>query len=113
MTGTAETLAELLFYATQFSVRARNLLDDRPRTRERDEARLKLSRCERILELLQAAFNEDRLDIDNPAVCAQFRVLIIHLLWVSYYIRDVIDFRLYRILMQLEAGFTNLLIVHT
>jgi hypothetical protein len=100
---------ELMLYATQFCQGVENIMDDLPRDANQDEARLKLAKCRQILILLQDAFDADELSIARPAVRAQFRVLIIHLLWITFRIRQVIDLKLYRIFVQLEAGFTHLL----
>ncbi len=109
MIDEAQTLPELMLYATQFCLKVENLIADSPPNPERDEARLKLSQGRNILELLQGSFNEGKLDLSNPTVHAEFRVLIINLLWVAFRIRDIIDLKTFRILVQLEAAFTLVL----
>lgn len=109
MIDEAQTLPELMLYATEFCLKVENLIADSAPNPERDEARLKLSQARNILVLLQDSFNENKLELDNPSVRAEFRVLIIHLLWIAFRVRDLIDLKTFRILVQLEAAFTFIL----
>jgi hypothetical protein len=109
MVDEAQTLPELMLYATQFCLKVETLIADSAPNSERDEARLKLSQGRNILELLQTSFNDGKLDLGNPTVHAEFRVLIIHLLWAAFRVRDIIDLKTFRILVQLEAAFTFML----
>ena len=48
--------------------------------------------------------------IENPSVRADFRQLIVALLWVAVHARGTLDFRIFRMLVRIEAGFTYLLV---
>lgn len=109
MIDETQTLPELMLHALQFCDRVDDLIADSAPNSERSEARLKLSQSRNILVLLQDSFNEGKLDLDNPSVRAEFRVLILNLLWVSFRVRDVMDLKTFRILVQLEATFTFML----
>jgi hypothetical protein len=43
-------------------------------------------------------------------VRADFRQLVMALLWIAYYARGAIDFRIFRMLVRIESGFTYLLV---
>ena len=113
MDQTSELLAEMMLHAAQFCNQVETsstLLEDK---RDLEEFRLKLGQARNILERLQQAYNESALDIQNKGVLAEFRQLIIALLWISYYIRQHLDFRLFRRLVSIEAAFTYLLLSDT
>ncbi len=71
---------------------------------------LKISQCRGALNQLQTKYDSDELTIDDALVCADFRTLVMSLLWVQFLARQFIDFRLFRKLVQIESGFTYLLI---
>jgi hypothetical protein len=48
-------------------------------------------------------------DLENPEVRANFRQLVIALLWI-FYARGAIDFRIFQMLGRIESGFTYLLL---
>ena len=103
------TLADLMLHAEQFCAQC-DVLGSRVRDRdERAELRLKLSQCRGFLSLLQNSYDEGELRLSNPAVRANFRQLIIALLWVSFRVRQQLDFKLFRRVVIIEAGFTLLL----
>ena len=41
---------------------------------------------------------------------ADFRQLVMALLWVAFYARTAIDFRIFRMLVRIESGFTYVLV---
>ena len=59
---------------------------------------------------LQELFNEGKLNLENSTVRADFRQMIIALLWVAFYARTAIDYRTFRRLVLIEASFTYLLV---
>ena len=59
---------------------------------------------------LQTYHDEDQLMIANPSVRSDFRTLIMSLLWVAFRARTLVDYKLFRKLVQIESGFTYLLI---
>ena len=105
------TLAELMFHAEQFCVRVEAALADAPPALEdRDELRLKLGQCHNLLAELQTMFEKDELTIENAAVRGTFRYLVMALLWVAFRARHAMNFRLYRMVVMVESGFTHLLV---
>ena len=48
-------------------------------------------------------------DLENPEVRANFRQLVIALLWI-FYARGAIDFRIFQMLVRIESGVTYLLV---
>lgn len=110
MAEDTETLAELMLHADQFCSRIEVATKNFRKEPERKELRTRLGQCRVQLAHLQTAFEEDQLDLLKPSVRADFRVLIIALMWIAFYSRSAIDFRTYRMLVRIEASFTYLLI---
>ena len=107
------TLVELMFHAEQFCARIESVIADcAPASVPEDdeELRLKIGACRNILALLQADLDEDELRIENVSVRINFRYLVICLLWVAFRARRVMNRQLFRRLVIIEAGFTNLLV---
>ena len=105
------TLAELLLHAEQFCLRVESAVaDSAPALDDQTELRLKISQCRGALAVLQQAYVEDELTIENAAVRADFRTLLLALLWVTFRARHALDHRLFRMVVMIEAGFTHLLI---
>ncbi len=71
---------------------------------------LKISQCRGVLGELQNKYEKDALAIRDPAVRADFRNLVISLSWVVFIVRQLIDARFFRKFVQIESGFTYLLI---
>lgn len=89
-------LDELLFHAERFcSCIESAVADSAPAPAEDDELRLKIAQCRGLLSLLQKAFDEDELRIENVSVRGNLRAL---------------DYKLFRMLVLIESGFTYLLI---
>ena len=110
MDQNSELLAEMMLHAAQFCNQAETfstLLDNK---RDLEEFRLKLGQARNMLERLQQTYNESALDMQNKGLMAEFRQLIIALLWMGYYTRQHLDFRLFRRLVSIEAAFTYLLL---
>jgi hypothetical protein len=110
MTEDTETLAELMLHADQFCSKVEAIMKDAAPTSDEKELRAKLGQCRTQLAYLQTVFESDKLSIENPSVRADFRHLVIALMWVAFYSRSAIDFRTYRMLIRIESGFTYLLI---
>jgi hypothetical protein len=111
-TGTP-TLAELLFHAERFCVKVESASNDHVLTPiDRDELRLKIGQARNIAALLQQAYNDDELSLARASVRANYRYLIVSLLWVAFYGRQVLDFRTYRMLVLIESSYTLLLNTH-
>jgi hypothetical protein len=64
-----ETLAELMLHADQFCSKIEAIKDVAPNP-EQEELKTKLGQCRAQLAHLQNVFDEDNLDIENPAVRA-------------------------------------------
>jgi hypothetical protein len=104
-----ETLAELMLHADQFCSRVEAATKDVAPSPEQEQLRIKLGQCRAQLAHLQEVFNENKLNIENPTVRADFRHLMMALMWIAFYARAAIDFKTYRRLVMIEFGFTNLL----
>lgn len=105
-----ETLAELMLHADQFCSKVEDTIKDVARIPEEKELRTKIGQCRNQLAYLQEVFNDGKLTIENPRVRAEFRQLILALLWIAFYTRSVIDFRIFRMLVMIESGFSYLLV---
>jgi len=68
----------------------------------------RLAALPRALEDVELV-THDELTIEDPLVCADFRTLVMSLLWVHFFARKFTDFKLFRRLVQIESGFTYLL----
>src|SRR5437667_4900865 len=109
MNEDAETLAELILHAEQFCSKIEASMKDVAPSPEEKELRTKIGQCRAQLAYLQNVFDEDKLNIENPAVRGDFRHLVMALMWIAFYARTAIDFKLFRMLVMIESGFTYLL----
>jgi hypothetical protein len=103
-------LAEMMLQAEVFCSQIEARAQDSPRTAEQDELRLKISQCRGALAELQGWYDKNKLMVSNPWVRADFRNLVMLLLWVAFWAGTLIDFKLFRKLVQIESGFTYLLV---
>ena len=110
MSEDTETLAELMLHADQFCSKVEHATKDVAPTPEEKELRAKIGQCRTQLAYLQEVFNDGKLTIENPSVRAEFRSFVIALLWIAFYSRTAINFRVFRMLVRIEAGFTYLLV---
>lgn len=110
MSEDTETLAELMLHADQFCSKVEHATKDVAPISEEKELRVKIGQCRTQLVYLQEVFNDGKLTIENPSVRAEFRHLVIALLWIAFYSRTAINFRVFRMLVRIEAGFTYLLV---
>jgi hypothetical protein len=110
MNEDTETLAELMLHADQFCSKVKAATQDVAPNPEEKELRTKIGQCRNQLACLQGVFNDNELKIENPRVRADFRQLIMALLWISFYARSAIDFRIFRMLVMIESGFTYRLV---
>ena len=99
-----------MLHAEQFCSRVEEATKDVAPTAEHGELRLKIGQIRNQLAQLQEIFDDDKLSIENPRVRADFRQLVMALLWVAFYARTAIDFRIFRMLVRIESGFTYLLV---
>jgi hypothetical protein len=106
----SETVAELMLHAEQFCSRVEEATKDVAPIAEHSELRIKIGQIRNQLTELQEIFNDGKLSIENPRVRADFRQLVMALLWVAFYARTAIDFRIFRMLVRIESGFTYLLV---
>jgi hypothetical protein len=77
---------------------------------DREELFLKIGQGRALVSELQAAFDQDRLSMENVLICEEFRCLILTLHWVAFYGRTVIERSAFKKMMLLEAGLSRLLI---
>jgi hypothetical protein len=99
------TLREVIDRAETFCLRVETVSQDVAPNKDEKELRGKLGLCRVQIAYLR---NVDDLSIDNPQVRDGFRHLITALMWVAFYARDGIDFKLYRMLVMVESSFTYL-----
>ena len=110
MTNDTAILAELMLSAEQFCSKLEAAMEGRAPTREHEELRRKIAQCRAVLREIQKIFEEDKLTIENASVRADFRHLIMTLLWVAFHAREMIDYKLFRRLVMIESSFTYLLV---
>jgi hypothetical protein len=105
-----QTLAELMLHADRFCSKVEDAIKDVAPTPEEKDLRTKIGQCRNQLAYLQEVFNDGQLNIENPRVRADFRQLVMALLWISFYARSAIDFKTFRMLIMIESSFTYLLV---
>ena len=110
MTKATDTLCEIMLAAERFCNEVEARRNDVVVGSEEKELIGKLGLCRTQLAYLQKTFNEDELELDNPLVRPAFRHLIIALMWVAFYSRTFIDFRLFRKLVLIDSSFSYMLI---
>jgi hypothetical protein len=72
--------------------------------------RLKLAQVRGAVAHLQEQYENDVLAIENPVTCADFRTLIMSLMWAGFLARDILDRKAFRKLVLIESSFTYALI---
>jgi hypothetical protein len=110
MSEDTDILAELMLHADHFCSKVEHAAKDVAPSPQEKELRAKLGQCRTQLAYLQELFNDGKLNIENPSVRADFRQLVTALLWIAFYARSAIDFRIFRMLVRIESGFTYLLV---
>lgn len=100
------TLIEIINRAEKFCSGVEKALQDVAPIAEDKELRGKLGLCRAQMAYLRKL---DEPGINNPLVRDGFRHLIIAMMWVAFYARTAIDFKLYRMLLTIEATFTYIL----
>ena len=103
-------LVELMLQAELLCTQIEGLGKKRLPLSEMHALMLKISQCRGVLSHLQAKYEDDELTIADAAICGDFRTLVVSLLWISFIARTFIDFKQFRRLIQIESGFTYLLI---
>lgn len=71
---------------------------------------LKISQCRGVLSHLQKLYENDELTVHDPGICADFRTLVMSLMWVNFLAKGLVGLELFRKLVQIESGFTYALI---
>ena len=110
MTNETQLLPELMLQSDLFCTHVEALSRNRLSPSDTDALRLKINQCRGILLHLQELYEEDKLEVADPETCADFRNLMMSLLWVSFLTRELIDRRMFRKLVQIESTFTYALI---
>jgi hypothetical protein len=110
MSEDTEILTELMLHADQFCSKVEEAMKDVAPIGEHSELRLKIGQIRNQLAHLQEIFDDGKLSIENPRVRGEFRHLVIALLWIAFYARSAIDFKIFRMLVRIESGFTYLLV---
>jgi hypothetical protein len=109
MTEEIFTLPEMMLYADQFLCRVEAASKGKLNISDATELQLKIGQCRNLLVPLQNALNEDQLNFSDEIVQEEFRTLVLILHWIAFYARNVIDYRTFRRLVLVDAGFTRLL----
>lgn len=101
-------LTELMLHAEILCAR---LAADHPaEPKPSSETELKINQSRAALSELQSFYEADELSIRHPPTLASFRRLVMSLMWASFYAGSRVNNKLYRKLLQIESGFTLLLI---
>ena len=110
MNNDTTLLTELMLQAEVFCSRAESFGPIDAQGAKSDELLLKISQCRGAIAQLQSYYEQDLLGVRHPASLAMFRQLVMSLMWVAFYTRSSIDFRLFRTLVQIESSLTFLMI---
>lgn len=103
-------LVELLLQADLFCNQVEALGRKALSRSDMEALALKISQCRGILSHLQQLYDDDKLAVTDPETCANFRNLVMSLLWVNFLGRELIDRKLFRKLVQIESTLTYALI---
>jgi hypothetical protein len=106
----AALLPELLLQSELICSSLEARIQDMPPGRDLDELRFKISQCRGTLSELQSLFDNGQLLLSHRPTAANFRQLVMSLMWVLFYARTSVDFRLFRKLVAIESTLTFLLI---
>ena len=110
MSEDTKTLVELMLHAEQFCSKVDEATKDVAPIAEDGELRVKIGQIRNQLTELQEIFNDGKLSIENPRVRADFRQMVMALLWVAFYARSAINSKIFRMLVRIESVFTYLLV---
>ena len=69
----------------------------------------KLGFCRTQLFHLQQLHDQSELTFENPQAREGFRHLIIGLMWLAFYAREVVTYKTYRMLVMIESSFAYVL----
>lgn len=103
------TPAEVLFYGEQFCAAMYSASANVNAESDRLELLLRIGQSRGLMEQLQKAFNENKLDMATAMVREQFRCLLLTLHWAAYYGRTILDRHAFKRLILADASFTRLL----
>jgi hypothetical protein len=78
--------------------------------REAGQLHAKLSFCRTQLFHLQQLHDQSELGVENAQAREEFRNLIIGLMWLAFYAREVISYKTYRMLVTIESSFAYVLL---
>jgi hypothetical protein len=109
MTDQLFTPSELLLYGEQFCSAMYSASRNVTSETDREELLLRIGQSRGLIEQLQIAFNDDKLDLARAATREQFRCLLLCLHWAAYYGRTVLDRSAFKRLILADATFTRLL----
>lgn len=107
------TLTEVMLGAERFCALIEARSRAVPAKRNDEQLRLKIGECRNLVAELQKAYDEDQLSLKHGLIKAQFRFLVMALIWVMFEARDVADRKCCRMLVSVESTFTYLLIGRT
>lgn len=112
MDDDAKLLTEMMLQAevfcAQLAVKRQTMADFEASS----QTALRINQCHAALSELQSIYEADELGARHPPTLAAFRRLVMSLMWAAFYAGSSVNHRLYRKLMQIESGFTFLLIKH-
>jgi hypothetical protein len=102
-------LIEIINTAEEFCTGVESALQDSAPLSARDdqELRTKLGLCRNLIGYVRSLADPG---IDNPAARDSIRSLVTAMVWVAFYARAAIKYRLYRKLVIVEALFISILI---
>ena len=105
-----ETLAELMLHADQFCSKVEEAIRMLLQSLNTRIYGSRLGKSEISSRSSRKILDDGKLSIENPRVRGEFRHIVIALLWVAFYARTAIDFKIFRMLVRIESGFTYLLV---
>ena len=80
----AQTLAEMMFHAQRFCSKVEDAVKDAAPISHEEDVRIKIGQCRNQFVHLQKLFEDDKLNIENPRVRAEFRQRVMAFLWISF-----------------------------
>ena len=101
-------LIEIIDTADEFCSAVESAIQDAAPLPEREgqELRLKLGLCRNLIGYVRGLANPE---VENPMARDTVRSLLTAMIWVAYYARASLNYRLYRKLIIAEATFTHIL----
>ena len=109
-TNMLATFVEIMRSAEKFCATIESVSKNVAPGREPEQFHAKLGFCRTQLFHLQQLHDQSELTVENPQTREGFQSLLIGLMWLAFYAREVVSYKTYRVLVMIESSFAYVLL---